>query len=161
MKRKILALSALALGTVAIVGLYGAKTISAQGGRDHPFVQRLAERFGLNEDEVETFFEEEKEAHRQEKQAKFEEYLDQAVADGKITEEQKQAILAKHEEHQAEMEALKAELKDLSPEERKAKMQELKQEMEQWAEENGINLEEIMPEKGFKRGKGKGFRYMK
>jgi hypothetical protein len=80
----------------------------------------------------------------------FEERLTQAVADGKITEEQKEKILDKHEEMQAKMESLK----DLEPEERKAQMQTLHEELKKWAEENNIDF----PFFGMKLGFGRGFK---
>jgi hypothetical protein len=85
----------------------------------------------------------------------MEENLSQAVLDGKITEEQKNALIAKREEMQANRE----DLSDLSREERQEKRKEHRDEMQEWAEENGIDMGEIMPGGGQGRGgqRGGGF----
>ena len=120
------------LGLFALVGLgvLGASAVSAQDGEYPPFIEGLSERFGLNQDEVKTFFDEQMEVrHDQMMQAK-EERLDQVVADGVITEEQKQALLNKWEEMRQERE-----------QERK--------EMQAWFEENGIDQEALRDYWGF------------
>lgn len=52
-------------------------------------------------------------------QVRFEERLNQAVSEGKIPQEQKEAIMAK----KGEMKANRGEFKDLTPEERRKKME--------------------------------------
>lgn len=99
-------------------------------------IQKLSERFGLNQEEVETFFEEQRAQNQSQMQQRWEERLNQAVAEGKITEEQKQAIIAKREEHRQKMEGLQ----DLSPEERRVAMQEYQTEFRNWVEENGLDV---------------------
>lgn len=101
-----------------------------------PIVQKLIERFGLNEDEVSQVIEEEREERRQKGKEMMEQRLDEAVADGQITEEQKQAILEKQEQMEQE----------------KGQHQE---EMKQWAEENGIDWP--MFGSGMRKGMGRGF----
>jgi DNA primase len=139
----------LALGTGALV--IGSSQVSAwmgngQGNRDQ-MVQQLAERFGLNEDEVQSFMEEKRAEHMQQnqeqRQTEFEERLSTAVTDGKITEEQKQVILDKHAQMQAQFEANKED-RQAAREERQAERESHHQEMEAWAEENGIDMEVIM-----------------
>lgn len=117
----------------------------------HPVIQKIIDRFGLNQDEVQVVLDEAKEEHRAEMEQKKEEYLNQAVADGTITEEQKQLLQQKHEEMQANREAWR----NLSREERREQMQAHHEEMQSWAEENGIDLEELMPLKG-RFGEGRG-----
>jgi len=127
----------LALVLLGVVGYGTAKAYAGEPGGYPPIVQKLVERFGLNEDEVKAVFDEERTEHQAQMQARFEERLSQFVSDGKITEEQKQAILAKKEEMQGNRE----EFKDLSAEERKQKMEERRQEMQSWAEQNGIDVD--------------------
>ncbi len=137
-------------------GLVLTNSVSAHGfGGDGDFVVRIAERFILNQDEVQSFMDEMREEHHAEREAMMGERLDQAVADGKITEEQKNVILAKHEEIQSKLE----ELKDLDPEERRNQMQQLHGEMKTWADEQGIDLPMFMDGRpGF--GGPKGGRHM-
>jgi HD superfamily phosphohydrolase len=142
--------SLLVTGAVAAVGLTGATGIGvASAATDSPsaglgtssLIDRVAEKFNLNKEEVKTVFEEEHAERKAEMQQRQEERLDQAVADGKLTEEQKQKILAKLAEVRVQHEAAFESMKDKTPEERKALKQELHGELEDlraWAEENDI-----------------------
>ena len=149
MKAKNLIFSVITLGMLTLAGIYSVKSISAQEADNYPpIIQKLVERFGLNADEVKKVFEEEREEGRARNQEHFEERLDQAVEEGKITEEQKQAILDKH----AEMQAKHESLKDLSFEERQEALKTMREEMQAWAEENGLDPQQfpLMPgPKGF------------
>lgn len=139
-RNKKLLIPALFIGILALVATIGTQAISAYNADSHnTMVQKIAERFNLKSEEVEEVFEEFREEKHQKKLAYLEGKLDEAIADGTITAEQKQIILAKKAEMFGKME----ELKDLSPEERKEAMQELKLEMQTWAQENGINLHEL------------------
>jgi len=129
---------ALLLSAVVLAGAVGVKTVSAvQDEGTYPaIIQKLAERFNLNTDEVKQVFDEERQQQQQRMRASFEERVDQAVVEGTITEEQKEAILQKQAELQNQHEALM----DFAPEERRAVMQKNRQELESWAQENGIDL---------------------
>ena len=139
MNKKII-LSATVVGVLSLAGLAGVSLAQAQGPADQSsLIQKIAEHFGLNQDEVQTVFNEyrqEEQTQRQaEMQTKREEVLSQAVTDGKITQEQKSAILAK----EAEMQQQVSELKDLSNEERQTQMTALREEMRAWFESQGID----------------------
>jgi hypothetical protein len=146
MTTKKTALTALTIATLFVAG--GALlTGAAQADDTSPqttMIQKLAERFNLNQDDVHAFFNEQREEHRQEMEQRHEEHLAELVANGTITEAQKQALQAKHEE----MQEKKASFKDLSPAERKAQMETFHAEMESWAQAQGIDLPTIRPEKG-------------
>lgn len=127
---------AIALGILALAGIAGTKTIHAQDSDNYlPIIQKLVERFNLNASEVQEVFDEVQGERHQEMEARFEEKLNQAVDENEITEEQKQAILAKKAEEQEQHE----EMKNLSWEERRTAMEEHRQEMKVWAEENGVD----------------------
>jgi hypothetical protein len=141
------------VSVIALGGLLVTKVTLAQDGNGYPLIiQRLVERFGLNADEVQEVFEEVQGERHQEMGARFEEKLDEMVAAGTLTEEQKNAILAKKAEMQADCEGMR----DLTPEERQTKMEEHRAEMEAWAEENGIDLALIGPLGRGPRGGGIG-----
>ena len=148
-----------AVAAVSAIGgaaFLGANTVSAQTSGES-LVQRIAERFELDEAEVESFFYELKEERMELKDEMREQHLDGLVDDGIITEDQKNLLIEKFEENRAERQTLKEENSDLSKAEIKQLMEDRKAEMEAWAEENGINLEEIRPDKkeGFrKHGRG-------
>ncbi|HUW22360.1 MAG TPA: hypothetical protein VMW41_06890 [Candidatus Bathyarchaeia archaeon] len=160
MNAKTIIIPTLVLALLGFVGYGTAKAFAANGNGNYPpIIDKLVERFGLNREEVQKVFDEERTQRQQQMQANFEERLNQAVSEGKITEEQKKAIIAKKAEMQAECEGFK----DLSLEERKTKMEEYKKEMESWAQENGIDLSLIPmflgrgPHRGFGGRGGPGF----
>ena len=148
-KQKILiATSTLVFATV--IGANISNRVGAQTEDKYPLaIQKLIEKFNLNTDEVDKVLEEVKTQKQVEHRAQLEEKLNTAVQEGKITEDQKSAILNKLEEWQN----AKVDWQNLSLEERKQKMLEHKNEMQNWAESNGINLKDIlgfgMHKKGF------------
>ena len=152
--------------TVLVVGGVGLTAASAVQADDTSsthteFVSRLAERFGLNATEVQTFMQEEwgtrHEIRKGEMQTRLEERLSQAVAEGSITEEQKQLLLTKHAELQQDREATRPEpgaMQNMTQEEREAEREKRRSEHEShratlqaWASENGIDLQLLLPEK--------------
>lgn len=97
-------------------------------------VDKIATTFNLNKDEVQKVFDEDRQTHESERQAKTKERLEQAVKDGKLTQEQVDKILAK----QQEMESSMNDLRDQTEEERKAAMETKRTELEEWAKNNNI-----------------------
>jgi len=126
---------------LAAMMAYGAGQVRAdEQFQNHPMVQFIAERFGLNEDEVLTAMEDFHEQHHEEMGAQFENRLTQAVLDGKITEEQREMILQKHEEMRAERENNWEAFRNMTPEERRDEIMAHHEELKNWAEENGVDL---------------------
>lgn len=119
-----------------------------------PIVQRLVERFNLNEDEVGEVLEEFRGQHHWRIQERMEERLAQLVNSGELTETQKQAILDKHAEMKAEHEELMTKWSSMTEDERLAAHEAHKDQLEAWAEENGIDLSEILGSRFFKGGFG-------
>jgi hypothetical protein len=150
--------------TVAAVSVLGAGLLTAttafaqnESTAQDPMnslVQKIADKFNLNKDEVQAVFDESHKERHAEMKAKFEDTLSQYVSEGKITEEQKQKILEKHKEMQSEREANREAFRNLSDEERRAQMEQKHAELKQWAEENGIELEYLMPKFGKVHGMG-------
>jgi hypothetical protein len=151
MKIKYLLIPAAAIGIISAGTLIGANAAQAEDMADEPppIVQRIAEAFGLDQNEVAAVFEEER-------QERHQEHLDNLVEDGVITEEQRTLLEEKQEEMRAEREAIRDA--DLTSEERHDAMEELRNEMETWAEENGIDLpmQGFGPMGGRKGGPGEG-----
>lgn len=127
-----------------------------------PTVQRLVEHFNLDETEVNQVLEEERTERQAEMQTRYTERLDEAVSDGTITEEQKQLILAKHEELETQRQEEAQNRGEYTRDEWQAKMQERRDEMQAWASENGIDLSVLQPEIGEmgRNGQGQGGRGM-
>lgn len=147
--------SILIASTVAAVGLgtIGASALAQNSnGGTTSLVDKIAQKFNLNKDEVQKVFDQNKADRQAEMEARYEDRLSQAVKDGKLTEEQKTKILAKHKELQAKFEAqreagkdARAELENKTEAERKALMEQkkaeldkLKSEIEAWEKENNI-----------------------
>lgn len=154
MKNKIILPAAILL--IAGAAFFGT-TAYAQGNQNgqRDMVQELAQKLGLDESKVQTAFDEIRSEHQEEMQAQFTDRLNQAVSEGKLTEDQKNLIIQKHEELSSQRESERDQVQEMTREERRDFMQERRQEMQQWAEANGIDLQYLMgPEGG--RGPGTG-----
>ncbi|MBU0569393.1 hypothetical protein KKB40_01260 [Patescibacteria group bacterium] len=125
MRRKL----TLAIAAIALIGAIGYGTtvaiVRASEEQSHPMVQVLAEKFGLNEDEVRDAFDEVRADHFAQMQTRREERLNQAVEDGVISESQKQVLLERREEM-------------------KANREQHREEMQVWFAEQGIDHEALM-----------------
>lgn len=135
---------------IIMVGLISTSSVFAQEeGRDStPLAQKIAAKFNLNVSDVQAVFDEDRAEHKADMYAKLVERLDSMVSDGKITSDQKEAILKKHEEIENKM----LELKNLSPEERKTQMDQYRSELESWAKEQGIVFPFFEMKGGDRRG---------
>src|SRR3989344_1310095 len=103
MTKKTILPTMLVLGVI-MLGLLSVSYVSAQEtGNYPPIVQKIAEKFGLNESDVQAVFDEERDERHAEMQARWKERLDDLVNEGKITSKQKQALIDKHEEMHNQM----------------------------------------------------------
>ena len=146
------------LGATAVAITHPVLAQAKEEGAAQSLAQKLAEKFGLNKDQVLQVVTDHHKAVQTERHAemkmKMEERLTKLVADGKLTEAQKQLILTKqielHTAREAEMQALK----DKTPEERKAAMEKHRSELEALAKANNIDLQYVAPfgGKGFRHG---------
>lgn len=154
--RKFSAAFAVLAAIIGIGGLSLANRASADTEKapHESIINRLAEKFNLNKSDIESVFNEEREAHQAEMAAKFEERLAQAVADGKITEEQKTLILQKHEELQSERESDRENWQNMTREERQTEMQKQHDELSAWLEANNIPTD-LFPGFGDRDGNGR------
>lgn len=134
------------LSSVTLASLAGVSAVSAEAStssdRDS-IISQIATKFNLQESEVKAVFEEERTARTAERTKAIEAILTQAVNDGKLTDEQKDKILAKRAELQSERAANHDELKDKTAEERRTAMKTKRMELEKWATGNGISPEYI------------------
>lgn len=119
-------------------------------------VEKIAEEFGLNQDDVQQVFDEVRSERQAEMKAIEDQRLNQLISDGKITKEQKALIQTKQEELRAERESIKNSFKDLGREERQAQMESKKTELETWASENGLDAAYLMPNAGEREHGGPG-----
>lgn len=151
-----------AIVTVVGLGILGSSSAFAQttaNGQSpmSSLAQKIAEKFGLNQADVQAVFDEEHETRQASMKADFEARINQYVTSGKITEAQKQLILQKRSELAAAHKAQKESTKNLTPEERKSQMEAERTSLKAWAKENGIDIQYLMPQGGKGHGGHRGF----
>lgn len=123
------------------VTLLSVTAVNAQNNGVSDIVEKIAQRFNLNQNDVQKVFDELHQEKHAEMQAKIDERLSQAVEDKKITDAQKQAILEKFGQLKNKPDFEK--LKNMSDEQRRQEMENKKTELENWAKENGLTLETL------------------
>ncbi|MBA3723606.1 MAG: hypothetical protein H0W89_01785 [Candidatus Levybacteria bacterium] len=153
-----------AILTAIAVTVIGAGTVTASSAfaqtetpvQDpmNSLIQKISDKFGLNKEEVQAVFDESHKERHAAMQADFEAQLSQYVENGEITEAQKQLILKKRQEMDADRQSNKDSFKNLSKDERKVKMDDKKAELDAWATENKIDLKYLMPHGGKGHGMG-------
>lgn len=136
------AVAALGTGTMGISPAFASENQNAHTLGMEGLVQALADAFNVSTNEVREVLE----AHREKMQTNREEHqaerLTQAVIDGKLTQEQANAI----SEHREEMKTLLESLENATPEERKEALNAQRKENRAWARENNIPREFLIHE---------------
>lgn len=111
--KKFLAISVASLAVLAMVGFGVSQVYANQTNNSYPpIIQKLVDRFNLDENEVKTVFDEARQERHDFYQQNKEDRLNQAVEDGLITQEQKQALASKWQEMTAEREKHHQEMLD-------------------------------------------------
>ena len=152
----------LVLGAITVigVGVLGSNQAFAQESNTsdpiNSLVQKIADKFGLNRDDVQAVFTEHKSEMKVNISARQEDRLSSLVSEGKITEVQKTLIINKQKELVEKRAANKDSLKDLSREEIRSKMEAERAELTKWATDNGIDMKYLTGP--FGRGFHMGFR---
>jgi len=122
----------------------GVNAASAQTS-DQSLASRIAEKFSINEGEVQSVvdeFKSERQMDRQEdRQEKHAERLQDLVDDGTLTDDQRTSLQEFGERRQDSIRELRDQ--NLSREEIREAMEGLRQEVEAWAEDQGVELEDI------------------
>lgn len=150
---------------LAIIGTSLATTnyVSAQDTTGpNSLVAAIAAKFNLNQTDVQAVFDEQRTKHEEEMKTQMEAKLTQAVTDGKITEAQKQAIIAHFAEMKNERSSSssnrpnKVEMQNMTEEQRRAKMDARKVQEDAWLSQNGLTREILQGITGGPKGFGKG-----
>jgi hypothetical protein len=137
-KKSILIASALA--TVGVAGLTGVGVVAAQGqttDQHSNLVSKLAQQFNLKEGDVQKVFDDNRATHQARHEQRFKTRLDQAVKDGKITQDQANKLLAKLKE----LADFKASLQGKTPQQHRDAMKAKHAEQQQWLADNNIPKE--------------------
>ena len=132
-RKRIILPTMLAL-SILVIGVLATNVRADEVNNYPPIVAKIAERFNLNVTDVQSVFDEERDERRAEMYARFSEYLDELVSSGKITVNQKDTILAKHEELQNQID----ELRSLPAEQRREKMKSLHDDFKNWLNDQGL-----------------------
>jgi hypothetical protein len=146
-------ITTLGVGAAIVAGSMMAVTVaSAQSSPEQKAerVSELSERFNLDETEVQAYFEEKKSEHQAKRTEMRAEHVAGLVEAGTLTQEQADELSALKDSFKTEVVALKDSGAD--HEEIKTAMQGNRAEVEAWADAEGINLDNIKPEHGEKRG---------
>lgn len=146
------AASTIGLSSVIGMGVASAATTdssSDSSGGMSGLIDKLATKFNLNKNDVQAVFDEDHAIHEAEMKKNIQARLDQAVADGKITNAQKTLIVNK----QKEMKTFMDSLKDKTSDERDAAMKQKMDEVKAWASDNNIPTQYLHP-MGAGRGPG-------
>lgn len=139
MKTRATILSLGALATIAGASAFSISNVNAQGNADS-LASKISQKFNLSEGEVKSVFEEHHSEMKANREEKRQEHLQQLQDDGIINEEQRNYL----NDHFSSRPDFKAE--GVDREAAKEQMQERRQELEDWANEQGIDLEDIRPE---------------
>lgn len=130
-------LGALMIGS----GVFGVNHVAAQTNAPKTsFIRELAHKLGIDQSRVQSAVDEITKERKSSMEKRFDQILDQALKDGKITEAQKQLILQKRQE----LQNLKSDFKNITSEQRREAMKNQRQALEDWAKQNNIDLKFVL-----------------
>ena len=136
-----------AIGFTMAGSLYGAtKVRAASNPNRRSLVQELSTTFHLDPSKVQTVVAQHKSEVAQSREANYEQRLDQAVTDGKLTASQKSLVLTEHDKLQSELQS------DLAndPTGHSRALGQLRQAASAWAKQNGIDVSWLLPGHGLR-----------
>ena len=141
-----------AIATVGLTTVGGAVGASAATASDFDpadgLMNRIATHFNLNKDEVAEVFKQDRVAHEEEEKVALQKRLDQAVKDGKLTDSQKDKIMAKVQEMRDEgPKMMTIKVKDGK---HNIAFEQKHDELEAWAKKNNIPMEYLRFHGGMK-----------
>jgi len=147
----------ISLAVLVLAGalIFGASNVQA-ATQTNPFqtiVDRIAQKFGLKQADVQQVFDDVKNENQANAEKKYENMLATAVKNGKITDAEKSLILNKHKELIALRSQKQNATPTLTPQQRKDAMQKQKDDLTAWAKENNIDVKYLFGGFGMMGGK--------
>ena len=128
--------------SVVSAGIVGATTVFAQGQNSvGSLAQEIASKFNLNQNDVQAVVNQHQQEVQAKQEAKYENYLADLVKQGKITQQQEQLILTKHNQLISQIQSFAS----LTPAQRRAQMQTSFKDLRNWAKQNNITLKYLRP----------------
>lgn len=146
----IVAVSILSSGVVVATNAF-AQTTNGQSSIPS-LAQEIAKKFHLNQKDVQSVFDQHKNEVQARMESNYENYLNNLVKAGKITQQQEQLILAEHKQLISQSESNASKFKNMTPSERRAQFQATRQQVANWAKQNNINpqyLHPFLPRRGW------------
>lgn len=143
--KKHLAAAVLVTG-IASAGLVGASVANAATTTNganpmSSLVDAIAGKFNLNKTDVQAVFDEQHSKMEATREAEVKAEIAQLVKDGKLTQAQADAILAKRAELDKERDTNRTADQNLTDAERQAKRDERRKALDKWAADNNIPIE--------------------
>lgn len=129
------ALTVLAAGAIGVSRAAAATTNSKKS-----LVQDIADTFHVDQSKVQAVFDQHKAANQAGRETAYENRLAQAVAGGKLTADQKSALIAEHQTLQAKLDAAMK----LSGAERRAAQKAVRTQAQAWAKDHGIDVKWLL-----------------
>jgi polyhydroxyalkanoate synthesis regulator phasin len=131
---------------VGITGLTGISIANAatSANTTNPvssLVDEIATKFNLNKSDVQAVFDSHRTEMQTQRETQVKDKLAQLVKDGKLTQDQSDKILAKHDEIQKARDAARASGTTKTRAEMRTEMQAKRTELETWAKDNGIDTQ--------------------
>ncbi len=135
--------AAVALTSIAGIGVAHAETsnTSSSNGPMSSLVSAIAKKFNLKTADVQAVIDEQHVSMEAQRTAEVQAKLTQLVSDGKLTQSQADAILAKRAELQQQREANRDTMQDKTTAERKSAMEEARASLDKWLSDSGISTD--------------------
>ena len=132
-------LTTLAIAVVSVTAGFGIDRALATNGSNSTLVQAIAQKFNLNQSDVQAVFDQHRQDQQTQHQERIKTRLDQAVTAGKITTDQETLILNKFQEIASGRAAFMTSLQGMTPTDRKAALETARQDLLDWAKTNTID----------------------
>ena len=131
-----------AIIVVSALGIAATASAATSGGSNSSLAQEIAQKFHLNQADVQSVIDQHRDQKQQDHQQRYENRLSTAVSQNKLSASQKQAILDEHNK-------LINEIKSASGSNRRQVLQQVRQEAKDWASQNNIDVKWLLPVRGF------------
>ncbi|MBU6389637.1 hypothetical protein KGQ71_03940 [Patescibacteria group bacterium] len=140
--RNKLIVASLALVSVTLTGTAATSRALAQGtsqsGGSGTLVAMIAQKFHLNQSDVQAVFDQYQQQRQADRQQNFNDKLNQAIRTGQLTNTQKDLIVAKEQEVKTQLTQIRSMP---AANDRKNAMHQLQSDLKSWAHQNNIGAQ--------------------
>lgn len=135
-KKVMLPMAAIALVGASAVGIGATQAASNPNSKNQSLVQDIASTFNLDPAKVQAVFNSHAQAQASSDQARYQDMLQKAVTDGKITQSQMSAILAEHNTLLTQLQSAKSQTGSA----RRDAIKAVNQAAKTWASQNNVSV---------------------